>query len=381
MQAGTDPIHELFEHAPCGLALTSPRGEILAANRTLLGWLERNAEEVIGSPFSQLLPAAGRIYWETHIAPLLRMQGRVSEIAVELTRKDGTRIPCFLAASEAQDGAGSPVSIRIAVFQAADRRQYERELLLARRMAEQGMKAKADFLGVFAHEVRNSLSGISFAASVLERQDLPATATRPLATLRGALDRVIGLLQSMLDFSKVEAGKVELERRRFSLRELLQGVEQTLEAIAQKKGLTLELHVAPDCPEYLLGDPVKIGQVLTNLVGNAVKFTERGAVTLRAEALAPGTREATLRFSVRDTGIGIAPERIARIWDDYVQAGPEIGTRFGGTGLGLAISRRLVELHGSRIEVESRPGSGSTFWFDLSLPVAEAPARTDPASH
>jgi signal transduction histidine kinase len=177
----------------------------------------------------------------------------------------------------------------------------------------------------------------------------------------------------MLDLSKVEAGKVELERGRFDIRELLYGVVQTLESAAERKALPIIVAIGKSCPEHLIGDAVKIGQVITNLAGNAVKFTQHGHVKIGAERIKLENQMATVRFSISDTGIGIAPDRISRIWDDFSQAGPEIGPRYGGTGLGLAISRRIVELHGTTIEVESRLGSGTTFWFDLSLPIAEAP--------
>jgi signal transduction histidine kinase len=365
---------ELFEHAPCGLVLASPRGEILAVNGTLLDWIGRSRDELVGRvAFSQLLNVAGRIYYETHIAPLLRMQGFVSEIALTLVRADDVTIPVFVSATESHDDAGEPQSVRIAIFQAADRRKYERELLLARHMAEQGMKAKSDFLAVFAHEVRNGLNSVHLAATLLSRQGLPPAAVKPLSTLQMSLDKVLVLLQNMLDLSKVEAGKVELERGRFDIRELLYGVVQTLESAAERKALPIIVAIGKSCPEHLIGDAVKIGQVITNLAGNAVKFTQHGHVKIGAERIKLENQMATVRFSISDTGIGIAPDRISRIWDDFSQAGPEIGPRYGGTGLGLAISRRIVELHGTTIEVESRLGSGTTFWFDLSLPIAEAP--------
>ena len=373
-----DASTELFEHAPCGLLLTSPRGEILAVNETLLAWIGRSREEIVGKvTFAQLLNGAGRIYYETHVAPLLRMQGFANEVALELVRKDARTMPIFVSATEERGESGQPRSIRIALFQAIDRRRYERELLLARRTAEQGLKAKSDFLAVFAHEVRNGLSPVHLATSLLQAQDLPSAAAKHVARIQRCLDGVLVLLQNMLDFSKAEAGKVELEHRRFGVRELLHNVGQTLGPAAERKRLPVRIEIADGCPEHLMGDPVKLAQVVANLGGNAVKFTEQGHVTLGAELLAIENRAATVRFHVRDTGIGIAPERIPQIWEEFTQAGPEIGARYGGTGLGLAISRRIVELHGSRIEVESQPGAGTSFWFDLSLPIAEA--ATPPA--
>jgi len=368
-----DAIAELYEHAPCGLVLTSSAGDVLAVNATLLTLLGRARGEVLGLAFSQLMNVPGRIYYETHIAPLLHMQGYVSEVAVELLRADGVAIPFFVSATQARAGATEPsVTIRMALFHAIDRRKYERELLLARRMADQGLKAKSDFLAVFAHEIRNGLNGVQLGAALLERMELPGEAPRALATLRSSLHRVVDLLQNMLDLSAVEAGKVELHHGRFDLRDLLGGVVRTLEPVAQHKGVAIELAIGSDCPDQLVGDAVKIGQVIGNLAGNAVKFTERGKVSLHAELVGREAKTATIRFRVQDTGIGIAPDRIARIWDEFGQGGPEIREHYGGSGLGLAISRRIVELYGSRIHVASEPGTGTQFWFDLALPVAGA---------
>jgi PAS domain S-box-containing protein len=365
-----DAIAELFEQAPCGLLLTASNGEVLAVNETLLALLGHSRDDVVGAPFSQLMNVPGRIYYETHIAPLLHMQGHVREVAVDLVGRAGA-VPVFLSATRSRDGSGT---IRIAIFHAADRRKYERELVLARRMAEQGLQAKSDFLAVFAHEVRNGLNGVQLATALLERSDLPATVEKPIATLRSSLDHVLGLLQNMLDLSAVEAGMVELQARRFDLRDLLSGVARTLEPMAEAKGLAIDVTVENDCPDQVVGDAVKLGQVIANLAGNAVKFTERGHVRIHSELLARSGDDAAIRFRVEDTGIGIPPDRLARIWDQFEQGGREIGERYGGSGLGLAISRRIVELHGSRIEVASIPGAGTQFWFDLTLPVAEEPA-------
>ncbi|HYC57134.1 MAG TPA: ATP-binding protein [Candidatus Binatia bacterium] len=369
---------DLLDHAPCGLLLTCPRGNVVAANSTLLSWLGYDRTEIVGKRrFSELMTVAGRIFYETHFAPLLRMQGFVHEIALDLVRKDASPLSVFVSANERRTPDGGPDAIRVAVSQAVDRRKYERELLLGRRMAEQAMLAKAEFLAVFAHEVRNSVAAVGMAAELLQHSELPPDADRYLGMLRRGLDKALALLQSMLDFSKVEAGKVTLERRRFDLRDLLLGVAQTLEPVALRKQLTLNVDIDPHAPTHLVGDPIKLGQVLTNLAGNAVKFTERGGVTLAVEMMSTAPRGAVLRFRVIDTGIGISPDRIARIFDEYAQAGPEIAERYGGAGLGLAISRRIVELHGSAIQVDSVPARGSTFHFDLSLPVADSATADD----
>ncbi len=377
MQGTRDAIAELFEHAPCGLVLTSSRGEILAVNDTLLELLERSRSEVVGATFSQLMNVAGRIYYETHIAPLLHMQGHVSEVAVELVRNGGAEIPVFLSATQAIGSGEDDRAIRIAMFHAADRRKYERELLLARRMAEQGLKAKSDFLAVFAHEIRNGLNGVQLAATLLQRASLPAVATKPLATLHSSLHRVVDLLQNMLDLSAVEAGMVELHRGRFDLRDLLCGVLRTVEPVAEHKGLAIECAIGERLPrpagrrrrEDRPGDRQPRGK------RGEVHGSWGRSCSARISSVAR-TATATIRFRVKDSGIGIPPDRIAGSGTSSRQGGPEIREHYGGSGLGLAISRRIVELHGSRIQVESAPGSGTEFWFDLTLPEASMASAT-----
>jgi PAS domain S-box-containing protein len=363
---------DLLEDAPCGLASLAPRGEIVAVNRTLLVWLGYTREEIVGRiRFQQLMDVAGKIYYDTHFAPLLRMQGFVNEIAVNLVSKSSRPVPVFVSANERRDAGGEVRSVRVAVFQAADRRKYERELLLGRRMAEQSLRAKSDFLAMFAHEILNPLEAVRIAVQLLEKSGVPAAGQRPLSLLQRSLGKVLALLAAMLEFSQIEAGKAVLQRRRFDIRELVQGAVHTLEPITESKDLDLHIDIDPDVPQHLVGDGVKLGQVMANLIGNAVKFTERGSVTVAVHLVGrPSDGEAVLRFSVSDTGIGIASDRISQIFDEYAQGSPEIASLYGGRGLGLAISRQIVELHGSTLRVDSELGVGTTFSFELALPIA-----------
>ncbi|MET0595058.1 MAG: ATP-binding protein [Polyangiaceae bacterium] len=373
---------DLLEDAPCGLALLAPRGEIVAINRTLLTWLGYTRNEIVGQRrFQELMDVAGKIYYDTHLLPLLRMQGFVNEIAVDLVSKSSARLPVFVSANESRQPSGEPRSIRVAVFQAADRRKYERELLLARRMAEQSLKAKSDFLAMFAHEVLNPLEAVRIAVQLVTTAGVPPAGQRPLSLLQRSLGKVLGLLKAMLEFSQFEAGKATLQRRRFDVRELVQGAVQTLEPITESKQLAVAIDIDPKVPQYLIGDAVKLGQVIANLTGNAVKFTERGSVTVAVQHLARSAgHEAALRFSVSDTGIGIEPDRIERIFDEFAQGSAEISSLYGGKGLGLAISRRIVELYGSKLRVESKLGVGTTFSFVLCLSIADDDLARQPSS-
>ena len=363
---------EFIDGAPCGLLTVAADGTILAANDTFLSWTGYERDELICSRrFDELLTVPCRMYYATHCVPLLRLQGFLHEVALDVVCRDQHLLPSFVNGVEKQGVDGAVVLVRFAVFAAVERRAYERELLLARRNSEQAAKAKADFLAMFAHEIRNPLAAVSMELELLERQhgDERARDT-PLGRMRASLDRVLGLLNNMLDISKLEAGKLGLDETEFELATLVQAVVHTLRPLAQSKRLPMQIGVDPALPKRLCGDPVKLGQALTNLVGNAIKFTENGAITIGADRVSQSPELVNVRFWVQDTGIGIASDRQALIFEEYTQADPSIARRFGGTGLGLAITTKLVELQRGHLSVSSEPGRGSRFSFEIPLKPA-----------
>jgi PAS domain S-box-containing protein len=369
-----ESAEELYENAPCGYLSTFPDGTIVRINRTILAWTGYQREDLLtGRRFQDLLTPAGKIYHETHYAPLLRMQGFVNEIAFDLLRADGGRLPVLVNSVEKRDAAGEPLLHRTTVFDATDRRRYERELLLARRKAEEAARAKADLLAMIGHDIRNPLAAIFAGIRLLERTSPTPEQRKYLDVLRATSENLLGLTGNLLDLGRIEAGAVLLDEKGFDPRELVHGIVAGLAARAEEKGLAVRVEVEERVPRRLVGDPGKIGQVLSNLVGNAIKFTEEGSVevTVRASEVLPDTT--VVEFSVRDTGIGIAREHLTRIFEAYAQADHAIGARYGGTGLGLAISRRLVELHGGELVVKSEPGQGSTFSFGLRLRMGRQP--------
>ena len=369
-----ESAEELYEDAPCGHLSTLPDGTIVRVNRTLLAWTGHRRADLVGRRrFRDLLTPAGRIYHETHYAPLLRMRGFVGEVAFDLVRADGGRLPVLVSSVEKRDAAGEPLLHRTTVFDATDRRRYERELLLARRKAEEAGRAKADLLAMIGHDIRNPLAAILAGVRLLERTSPTPEQRRYLDVLRATSENLLGLTRNLLDLGRIEAGAAPLDEKGFDPRELVRGIVAGLAARAEEKGLAVRVEIEERVPRRLVGDPGKIGQVLSNLVGNAIKFTEEGSVevTVRAGEVLPDA--AAVEFGVRDTGVGIAREHLTRIFEAYAQADRGIGARYGGTGLGLAISRRLVELHGGELVVASEPGQGSTFSFGLRLGVGREP--------
>ncbi len=243
----------------------------------------------------------------------------------------------------------------------------EQELLKAKQAAESAVLAKGEFLATMSHEIRTPLNGIIPMLDMLSKASLSADQRELLNTASTSSQQLLRIVDDILDYSKLEANKLELEVTTFNLRELIDGVLQLMQRPAESKGLRLILQLDPAVRLSVRGDPIRLRQVLSNLIGNAVKFTERGSITLAIRRLGENAAQHQLRFEVRDTGIGIDPAAQARLFNSFSQADASTTRLYGGTGLGLAICKRIIDLMGGRIGVVSEPGQGSTFWFETPL--------------
>lgn len=249
----------------------------------------------------------------------------------------------------------------------------QKELVTAKRAAEAATLAKSEFLATMSHEIRTPLNGILPLLDIVLGGQLNADQRDYVATAQRSAQELLRIVDDILDYSKVEAGKLELENVTLNLRDLLDSVQALMDKAAESKRLSLRLSVDEDVRTLLRGDPVRIRQVLSNLVGNGLKFTERVGVSVRVSKRAETPTHEELVFAVRDTGIGITPEAAARLFQPFTQAESSTTRRYGGTGLGLTICKKLVELMGGKIGLRSEPGKGSVFWF--SLPLAKLPGE------
>lgn len=308
---------------------------------------------------------------------------RRAPITVELLnyRKDGSRFWNELHVAPVFDRAGALKAFIGIQHDVTARKKAEAGRERARRLAERANRTKSDFLAAMSHEIRTPMNGVMGTLALLLETELDAEQRAYAETARQCGKDLLAIINDILDISRIEAGKLAIESVPFRLAEVVRAVLDLAAAAAGEKGLKLEARIAPDVPDTVIGDPLRLKQVLTNLVDNAVKFTAVGGVTVTIDR-APEREGAGLAFAVIDTGIGIPLSVQKRLFSRFAQADPSITRRFGGSGLGLTICRRLVSLMGGEIGLESQPGRGTTFRFVLPLRAAEgagcAPERVLP---
>ncbi len=285
--------------------------------------------------------------------------------------KDGSHLPVSLSVTSLYSPIGRVVGYLFTAMDLTLQKQMERELIAAKEQAEAANASRGDFLARMSHEIRTPMNGIVGMASLLKKTDLDAKQQNYVEKALSSANTLLGLINDILDFSKIDAGKLQLETVPFNLEEILGNIANVVGMQAEKKGLEFVFRVESGISQHLIGDPLRLGQVLMNLAGNAVKFTERGEIVIAVGLESRCQNEVLLRFSVRDTGIGLQPEQINRLFSAFSQADDSITRKYGGTGLGLAICKQLTELMGGKIWIESEPGIGTEFIFTAKMQLAE----------
>ncbi|RED52146.1 PAS-domain containing protein [Aestuariispira insulae] len=260
----------------------------------------------------------------------------------------------------------------------AERKEAERSLWIAKNKATIANDAKSVFLATMSHEIRTPMNGVMAIAEILEQTELSEDQRHLCSTIRNSANSLLNIINDILDFSKIEAGKLELEYLGFSLVETVESVMDLLAARTTGKNIQLYGFVDPNLPDHLRSDPTRLRQVLLNLLGNAVKFTENGSVTLQVNGRNEGGDKAVLEVSITDTGIGMTPEQVDGLFQQFKQADSSTARKYGGTGLGLAICKHLITMMGGEIGVDSTPGQGSRFWFTLPVDVLEERRQSEP---
>jgi PAS domain S-box-containing protein len=357
-----------------GLYAQDPDGRCTYMNaeaERLLGWTR--AEMIGRNVHDTLHTTAEGLSIPRHECPIhLKVQenGEAHLDDQHFMRKDGSIFPVVLVSKTLYAPDGHAEGTVVAFQDISTRLEAQAAILKAKEDAEQASRVKGNFLANMSHEIRTPLNGIIGMTGLALDTELNDEQREYVSMVKSSADALLDIVNDILDFSKIEAGRMDIEHIEFSLEKMLRETLKGLALRAHQKKLELMLRVEHDVPERLVGDPGRLRQVLINLVGNAIKFTERGEIEVTVRRVNdPAQRQAELRFSVRDTGIGIAPDKVERVFESFTQADTSTTRRYGGTGLGLTISSQLVQLMGGRLGVDSTLGQGSTFHFQLSMPV------------
>lgn len=377
LQESEERYRELFENAHDLVLTYDLAGNVTSVNKM--------AERVSGYTREEAL----RLNLRDIVAPeYLELVGEMmrrklagdgpTPYELQIVTRDGSRVPVEVS-SRLIYRDGAPIEVQGIARDISERKRAERALLEANAELEKVLESKSELLAMMSHELRTPMNGVIGVADLLTSTGLTQEQREYVEIIRQSGESLLNIIDEILDFSKLEAGRLELDIHEFPLRRTVEDVVRLLAGQAHSKGFPVASLVYSDVPDVLRGDGGRLRQVLLNLVGNAVKFTEKGEVVLRVTLARETDDEVTLHITVTDTGIGIPPDAQSRLFQAFSQADASTTRKYGGTGLGLAISKRLVEMMGGEIGVESEPGKGSTFWFTVSLKKLVTSTRSDSA--
>ena len=366
----------IFQNAAEGIFQLAPDGRLTTANPALakiFGY--ENTEELLDAFKHGVQGMFSNPQQIKDIVTLLKKQGYVSDYEYPAKRKDRSSITTMIDAHIIRDAAGNIMYYEGIVRDITERKRLE-ELRIAKEAAEKTSQSKNVFLANISHEIRTPMNAIIGFSNLALQNDLSPKLKNYLDTISISARNLLRLINDILDFSKIEADRLEMESAPFRLDEVIKNTSDLVSLKAQEKGIQFLVSVGENVPVELTGDPFRLSQILLNLANNAVKFTQAGHVLISVEALEIAGENCQLKFSIKDTGIGMSKEQIARLFKPFSQADSSVTRRFGGTGLGLAICKHLVEMMGGRIQVESLMDQGSTFYFTLDF--IHRPSQSQP---
>jgi two-component system, sensor histidine kinase and response regulator len=367
-------LETLINSIPDRIFFKDLEGRYLGCNAAFAASVGRAPQEIRGLTAYDLFPketADEMIAWQTTVRSQLQEESH----EVWVTYPRGQQVLFETRILPLWDEAGHACGVLGISRDVTERRRAEEEVRRAKEMAEEAARIKTEFLANMSHEIRTPLNAILGLSHLVLKTELAPRQRDYIAKVQSSGQHLLGLINDILDFSKVEAGKLDLERSDFKLDKLLDNTCNLISEKSRVKGLELVFEVAPDVPPNLVGDSLRLGQILLNYVNNAVKFTDKGEIVISVRVIERSDKDVLLHFRVQDTGIGLTPEQAGRLFQSFSQGDASTTRKFGGTGLGLAICKRLAELMGGEVGVESEQGKGSTFWFTVRLGIGTASRR------
>jgi len=368
-------LDALIASTPVAIAVLDGRRSIRSVNPAFESLFGYSTAEAVGASIDALI-VPDSLRSESSDLEARARAGEIVRVEIERRRKDGRPIQVRLSAAAVK---AVPEGGLVALYEdISDRKAAEQAMRAARELAERVARARSAFLANMSHEIRTPMNAVLGFVELVLDTELQVEQRRALELVRSSSEALLTILNDILDYSKIEAEHLELESIPFDLPKVVHATATLLAVRAREKHLELTVDVPPDVPHIMRGDPTRVRQVLMNLIGNAIKFTEQGEVDVSAAVVGYHDDRTSVRFRVRDTGIGISDEQLATIFDEFTQADASMTRRYGGTGLGLAISRKLVALMGGQLSVTSEVGRGSEFSFTLRLPVERSAAAATP---
>ncbi|MBF0563739.1 MAG: response regulator [Nitrospirae bacterium] len=350
-----------------------PYGNFLFVNRPFAENTGYQMERLIGTNIIAYIHPEDSASFSLHCPLFKETPAIVRDFEYRFRKNDNSFIHLLTNGDPVYDYEGNLISYLFVSFDITKRKEAEEELKKAKEAAETANSAKSEFLANISHELRTPMNGIIGMTELTLDTHLSGEQRKYLHMVKESANSLMSLLNSILDFSKIESGKLEIEKIDFNLRETIENAVETLFSQANKKGLDLLCYVSPDIPDTLVGDAVRLRQIVVNIIGNAIKFADKGEIVV--EVVRYGTTsgdEATVNFSISDEGIGIPRDKIDKVFDSFTQVDGSITRKYGGTGLGLTICRQLVQLMNGRIWVESEEGTGTTFYFTIPLAISKS---------